>query len=758
MKRLFLSALLLAALIPDCSGATLAYSTYLRYGFAPTAMTSDAQGNLYLAGSAVIDPLSRTTSALIAKLDPTASRYLYVEYLDSAASDTITAITVDAAGTLYVAGTTANPNFAVTGTGSQLGAPPTGPNDTRAFVTKISPTGVVLLSTLIGGSAVSHAYGIAVTPQGQILVSGVSGAGFAATQGAYSVPDTTNKWFLVELDSAVSKVIFSATGIGGSSIAVDGTGNIFLAGSSIGTDYPTTPGAYQTKFVEGFTCFGFCRAEFPGELQHLSKVDSSGSKLIYSTGINDPAGLAGSTVNTGLTIDAAGNAYVTGTLFEGRYPFTTNDPLGTGSGTLTGFLTKVDPTGSSLVFSLPVGGGGVVRDSLGFLYTAGTISTSNPIGFPGLTPSPVITLTGALSWIPQPCIPNALTATEAAYLLKLDSANGSVLDAQWIDGSSATVSAVALVGTKLWAAGLSVAGDVPFTAGALAATNLVPGPLPGAFLSVADFSKPPAPVANGAPVIACVLDGGNFTHAGPVAAYQILSIFGANLGPATGVPAPDGTDASIAGVTVTFDGNPTKMTYVSSSQINVMVPGPLARSDNSSPQSTVMQVSVNGTSIQREFAWTTYNLNLFADVAIGPTCPGYTLALTFQPVARNPDGTRNTCLNPAKFGSVVSLFVHGVGAQQLGLAMPDTVGGIEVLAGTCPVTVENVARSGIVYKVDVRLPATLLPCANFTGNAINPLFLTITYNGAPVGPLIINSNPSPVTPVRSQLVRVWATQ
>jgi hypothetical protein len=62
----------------------------------------------------------------------------------------------------------------------------------------------------------------------------------------------------------------------------------------------------------------------------------------------------------------------------------------------------------------------------------------------------VIALSGALSWIPTACVPNSLTATEATYLMKLDSATGNVPDAQWIDGSSATASAVTLVGTKLW--------------------------------------------------------------------------------------------------------------------------------------------------------------------------------------------------------------------------------------------------------------------------------------------------------------------
>jgi uncharacterized protein (TIGR03437 family) len=762
MKRLFLSViLLLAALIPQCSGASLAYSTYLRYGFKPAAITSDAQGNLYLAGSAVIDPLSRATSAVIAKLNPTATQYLYFEYFDSAASDTITAITVDAAGNLYVTGFTTNPNFPLAGATS-LGTLPSGPNDERAFVTKFGPTGVVIFSNLIGGSISSSGMGIALTPQGQILVSGISNAaGFAATPGAFSVSNTSGQWFLVELDPTASKVIFSATGIGGSSIAFDSTGNIFLAGSTIATNYPTTAGAYQTTFVQGAVCYGLCQSGFPGQLQHLTKVNSTGTTLIYSTGLNDPSGGAGNTMNTGLAVDAAGNAYVTGTLFEARYPFTTSDPLGVDGGVSNrGFLSKIDPTGSTLVFSVPVGGAGVALDSSGDIYTAGTVSTYAPIGFPGLTPPIAITLTGALSGIPTQCVPNSVTATEAAYLLKLDAA-GNVLDAQWIDGSSVTASAVTLIGTKLWTTGVSADADVPFTPGALADTNLVPGPLAGAFLSAADFSVHPA--ASGplpVPVISCVLDAGNMMHAGPVAPYQILSIFGANLGPATGVLAPDGTDPSIAGVTVTFDGNPAKMTYVSSSQINVMVPGPQFTGVDALPQSTVMQVSVNGVPIQRESAWTAYNLNLFTNLGLIPgNCAGSSFTPAFQPVVLNPDGSVNSCTNPAKFGSVVTFFAHGVGTNQFGLSMPTTVTGIEAQAGVCGVNVPSVTLSGVVYQVNVQLPATLLPCAQtYSGNAVNALYMTFTYNGMPVGPLVINSDPPTTTPVRSQQIRVWATQ
>src|SRR5207245_2246644 len=112
--------------------------------------------------------------------------------------------------------------------------------------------------------------------------------------------------------------------------------------------------------------------------------------------------------------------------------------------------------------------------------------------------------------------------------------------------------------------------DVPFSPGVLAPQHLGPGLLAGAYLSAADFSGG----ANAGPAIGCVLDAGNLTHVGAVAAFQLISIFGTNLGPAAGVPAPDGTDPSIAGVSVTFDGNPAPLLYVSASQINVAVPTP----------------------------------------------------------------------------------------------------------------------------------------------------------------------------------------
>jgi len=143
------SLLFLAA--TTCVAANLAISTYFKDGFTPTAIAADPQGAIYIAGSAITDPAAQTNGAMVAKIDPKATQYLYLTFLDSAANDQVTAIAVDSAGNAYVAGSTTNPNFPVVGA-SSLGTPPTGAKDSRSFVAKLNPQGSVVFSVLIGGS------------------------------------------------------------------------------------------------------------------------------------------------------------------------------------------------------------------------------------------------------------------------------------------------------------------------------------------------------------------------------------------------------------------------------------------------------------------------------------------------------------------------------------------------------------------------------------------------------------------------------
>jgi uncharacterized protein (TIGR03437 family) len=738
----FLWFLCAGALVQTAWPASLAVATFLKDGFTPTAIAADAQGNVYVAGSSVIDPAAQTTGAVIAKVDGKASRYLYLTYFDSGASDQISGVAVDSAGNAYITGWTSNSNFPATDNGA-LGAAPAGGNDVRPFVAKLNPQGAIMFAVLIGGSVASTARGIAVTPQGQILVSGIAQAnGFPATQGAYYVADSTNQWFLVELDATASKTILSATGIGGSSIVVDGAGNIYLAGSGPGTGYPTTPGAYQTTFVQGYTCSFLCQIGFPGGLQHVTKVDPAASKLIYSTGLNDIKGGAGSTVNTGLAVDAAGNAYVTGTLTQAAYPFSVTPPA-----IYSGYLSKLDPAGANLLFSIPFGGAGVQLDSSGAVYAGGTAASFTQLFTPGPNPPPG--LPSVFSWLPPACLPNNITAMSGAYEIKVDAATGNVEDGQWIDGSAPSATATVLAGGKVWVTGAALAPDVPLTPGVVlpfAPVSLKPGFLQGGWLAAVDFTAG----GGSGPAIACVVDSGNLAHVGAVTGFQLITIFGANLGPEAGVAAPDGTDTSIAGVSATFDGNnPAQLLYVSATQINLAVPLPLpSRSVSPWPTQTAMQLNVNGSTVERLFPYTLNNLNLFANLMAGQnSCAGASPGdQGYQPMANNADGKPNACGNPAQAGSTVSFFMHGIGAIQLGFGPTPQIPDLTANVGYCSAQVTKAALiDNFVYQVDVTMPASPAACTGLPGTSAKyQLPVTFYYNGeitgSIVGPFVVPSS------------------
>ena len=182
LSILVCSGLALAAAAP--SFPILSYSTYLRDNFTPAAIATDSSGNIYLTGSVIVDPATSQTTALVLKLNPQASQYLYVRYLGGSLRDTASALAVDASGNAYIAGVTISPDFPVTGGGS-LATPPTTGTE-RSFVTKLDPNGQIVFSQLLGGSTNSFAQAVAVTAAGQVVVSGLSVAsGFPSTPGAY---------------------------------------------------------------------------------------------------------------------------------------------------------------------------------------------------------------------------------------------------------------------------------------------------------------------------------------------------------------------------------------------------------------------------------------------------------------------------------------------------------------------------------------------------------------------------------------------
>jgi uncharacterized protein (TIGR03437 family) len=147
--------------------------------------------------------------------------------------------------------------------------------------------------------------------------------------------------------------------------------------------------------------------------------------------------------------------------------------------------------------------------------------------------------------------------------------------------------------------------------------------------------------------LACVGNAAS-SNAGDIAPGEIVSLFGQGIGPAQGVQ-PDvsprgGFPMRLANTLVTFDGTPAPLIYVQDGQINAIAPWRLTAG-----RTTNICVSYNGAAascIQR---------------AVVAAAPGVFTTDGTHAAALNQDGTVNSPSNPAKAGSIVSIFATGLG-------------------------------------------------------------------------------------------------
>ncbi len=124
---------------------------------------------------------------------------------------------------------------------------------------------------------------------------------------------------------------------------MDFSGNAYVPGVTSSTDFPTTPGAFQTSFAGG-NCDGY-----------LTKLSPTGSGVVYSTCL----GGSGDDFAGAVRVDRLGNAYVLGQTSSTDFPTTADAFQSTyGGGNSDAFVTKLNPTGSGLVFSSYLGGSG----------------------------------------------------------------------------------------------------------------------------------------------------------------------------------------------------------------------------------------------------------------------------------------------------------------------------------------------------------------------------------------------------------------
>jgi hypothetical protein len=399
--------------------ASLSYSTLLHGSIFATAV--DSAGNVYVTGQ-TDSGLPTTpgafettgTGAFVAKLNPTGT-VLYATYLGNGnfGRGEGTGIAVDAAGDAYVIGSQAN----IPTTANAIAS------SGADFVAELNPTGSGLLyATYLPGTVnfpltLGCSGTIALDGSGNICVAGAAQAGFPVTASAYQTAylDGTGNGrsnaFFAKINPALSgsASLLYATYLGGSGgigdaasgISLDSAGNVYLEGYTGSTNFPTTSGAFQSSYGGGSD---------DAFVAKFNPTLSGAASLVYSTflGGSGPDGyVSGATAyfdneqtDGGIAVDSAGNAYITGSTASTSFP-TTPGAFQMKSGLASNgrvdldpsdaFVTKLNATGTALIYSTYLGGGStrsggaaIALDAKGDAYLTGwtnstAFPTKNPI-------------------------------------------------------------------------------------------------------------------------------------------------------------------------------------------------------------------------------------------------------------------------------------------------------------------------------------------------------------------------------------------
>jgi hypothetical protein len=290
----------------------------------------------------------------------------YSTFLGGASRDIGSGVAVDAAGSAYVTGQTLSADFPTTPGAFDRSLDSA---SVDAFVTKLDPAGRHLVySTYLGGAESDSGAAIAVDLAGSASVTGVTtSADFPTTEAAFD--RTHNGYqdvFVTKLGPAGTMLTYS-TYVGGSyrewstGLAVDAGGNAYVGGLTGSSDFPATPGAFDTTWNGSDDVF-------------VTKLNASGSALVYSTFLGGGA----RDLSYGLAIDGRGSAYATGWTGSAAYPTTPGAFDGTfNGGDSDAFATRLSTSGNRLAYSTFLGGAesgsgmGVAVDQEGSAYLTG---------------------------------------------------------------------------------------------------------------------------------------------------------------------------------------------------------------------------------------------------------------------------------------------------------------------------------------------------------------------------------------------------
>jgi hypothetical protein len=454
-KELVIDPILAATFLGGCCGE-----------FSPT-LALDGTGNVYVTGvtdssdfpgisiqASADNTFAGGIEAFVAKLNPNLSSILAATFLGGSSGDSSSALALDGAGNVYVAGKTSSSDFPGIGPESAVS---TFAEPEAAFVAKLNPNlSSILAATFLGRSGNENhvnasPLALALDGTGNVYVTGET---FSSDFPGISIQGSAdgtfvgfNETFVAKLNPNLSSIL-AATFLGGSdhesssALALDGAGNAYVAGSTGSSDFPGIgiQGSADDTFAGGREAF-------------VAKLDSNLSSILAATF------LGGSGSETlwplALALDGTGNIYVTGETFSSDFPGVGQGSVdSTFAGLSEAFAAKLDSNLSSILAATFLGGSasedssGVALDGAGNLYVAGFTGSSD---FPG------ISIQGSAD--------GTFAGLSEGFVAKLDSNLSSILAATFFGGSGSEGSfnhGLALDGTgNVYVGGHTLFSDFP---------------------------------------------------------------------------------------------------------------------------------------------------------------------------------------------------------------------------------------------------------------------------------------------------------
>lgn len=359
------------------------YATYLGGGEqdASNGVTVDSNGNIYMVGYTESDNFPTfdahqntyggESDVFIAKFSSTDYMPVYITYLGGSKHDQGIDITVDINGNVTILGTTDSPDFPTLN--------PLQPNhagERDLFIARLNSSGDLLFSTYFGGSDTDIGYGLTTDENGNVYIAGRTySSDFPTSIGSWQSSKSDGfDAFVLKINT--NGTLNYSTFLGGSGfesaydIAVNSNNEAFVIGDTGSTDFPGIGTVVQNTISGGSDVF-------------LVKLDSLGF-VVFSSYLGGTGGDFGRSI----TLQDTNLAYLTG--FTASADFPTVAPLqeNHGGGSYDMFISKIDSGNGQLLYSTYLGSVGseesddIVLDNDSSIFVAG--HTSSATFSPGL--------------------------------------------------------------------------------------------------------------------------------------------------------------------------------------------------------------------------------------------------------------------------------------------------------------------------------------------------------------------------------------